>query len=509
MDPQLFLGYDVGTGGTKSVLIDGDGRVLATSFCAYPIYYPRPHWAEQEPEDLWQAIITCTREVLTKAAVNPHDIAALGFSAQMLLLIPLRADGTPVGRAVSWLDSRGDAQAARIIRTLGGKKVIQMVAGAIPTGKDVIAKMLWFRDERPDDWKEIDKFLDGTGYLVYKATGRKVLDHTGAGGTGLISNGSRQWSRALLALVRMPKRKLAEIVSSIAVVGPLNPEAAQALGLPAGVPVIAGMSDIPAAATGSGALRHGEGHIYLGTSSWLCVSAKRPKGLGKVGIASVPSPDPEMFVMIGESETAGACVDWFVKELAPLEVQCSREEGCSVYAILDDRIADVEPGARNLVFAPWMFGERSPVADTSLHGAFINLALEHTRADMLRAVYEGVAYNIRWLLEAVAKAGFPLPELRAIGGGAQSDVWMQIMADVTGRRIEAVADPQSAGAVGCALAAQVALGLLPDYVSIRDKVRVRRTFEPRPEMRERYDRLFRVFQETYPALSRAGKLLNR
>ncbi len=509
MDAPLFLGYDAGTGGTKAVLTDADANIVATSFCDYPLYHPKPHWAEQDPEDWWQAVVRCTRAVIEKSGVAPERVAGLGFAGQMLGLVPIRADGSPQGMAVSWMDSRGDDQAARIIRTFGGKRVVEAVAGGVPTGKDVIAKMLWFRDERPEDFTSIDKFLDATGYLVFRATGRMVVDHTGAGGTGLIGMRSRDWSRALLGLVRMPQGKLPEVLSSIEVAGGLSQEAASAMGLAAGTPVIAGMADIPAAATGSGALEHGDAHVYLGTSSWLCLSVKKPKSLGKVGIASVPSPDPDMFVMIGESEMAGACVDWFLREVAREMTGEAQRAGRSIYQLLDERILASEPGARNLVFAPWMFGERSPVADTSLHGAWFNLGLEHRQEDLARAIYEGVAYNIRWLLEAVGKAGYPCPTLRAIGGGAQSDVWMQVISDVTGRPVDALSDPQQAGATGVALAAAVALGVLPDYRSIKQVVKVRSSFEPRAAYAERYSRLFRVYQDTYPALSRAGRALNR
>ncbi len=505
MAGDFFLGYDVGTGGTKAALIDRSANIIASSFCDYPLYHPKPHWAEQDPEDWWQAVVTCTREVLARSGIEPGRVAGLGFAGQMLGLVPMRADGSPQGMAVSWMDSRGDAQAARIIRTLGGKRLVEMIAAGVPTGKDVIPKMLWFKQERPDDFAVISKFLDTTGYLVFRATGRMVIDHTGAGDTGLIGMRSRDWSRALLRLVGMPMEKMPPVLSSIGVAGLLGEKPASAMGLAPGTPVIAGMADIPAAATGSGALEHGDGHIYLGTSSWLCLSVRKPKSLGQVGIASVPSPD--LFMMIGESEMAGACVDWFLRELAREKSDQAAREGRSVYDLLDECIEAAEPGVRNLIFAPWMFGERSPVADTTLHGAFLNLGLEHRQEDLMRAIYEGVAYNLRRLLEAVAKAGYPRPALRAIGGGAQSDTWMQVIADVTGRRVDAVSDPQQAGAVGCALA--VALGVLSDYKEIKKVVRVRRSFEPRSLLQPRYDRLFRVFQDTYPALSRAGRALNR
>ncbi|MEW6553401.1 MAG: FGGY-family carbohydrate kinase [Actinomycetota bacterium] len=503
------IGHDIGTGGCKSVLATTGGELLARSFEPYPIYHPRPNWAEQDPGDWWRATASATRRMMGESGIDPGRVVGLGFAGQMLGIVPVGGEGAPLCRAIIWLDSRADEQAARIIRRFGGRRVVIRVAGAEPSGKDVICKLAWLRENEPELFRSTRCFLDATGYLVHRATGEMAMDHTGAGGTGILAGRRREWSRPLARLVGLDLEKMPPIRSSIDVVGTLREEAAREMGLDAGTPVIAGMSDIPAAAAGSGALDDGDAHINIGTSSWLCLSVSRPRNLGRNGIAPVVSADPDMYLMIGESETAGACLEWFAGNLYPPDAM-GREDGeGDVFRALDGIVVGTGPGAGRMLFAPWMFGERSPVTDTSVRASFVNLSLEHGRDHMLRAIYEGVAFNLRWLLDAAAGAGFACDPLRAIGGGAKSDVWMQIIADVTRRRVEAVEHPQEAGAMGCALAAALAVGERGSFRLIKEAVRVRKSFEPRPDCCPIYDELYGAFRCLYPRLSGACARLNR
>ena len=508
MAERYIIAHDVGTGGSKSVLADTRGAMLAHRFEPYPVSYPKPLWVEQDPEDWWRAVTTSSRRLLEDTGVPPSDIAGIGFAGQMAGVVPVDAAGQPTRPPVIWLDSRADEQAARMIRKLGGEWVMLRVAGALPSGKDVVCKIAWIRENEPEVYARTNAFLDVTGYLVLRATGRQVIDHTGAGGTGILDNKTRRWSGLLARLINIDLEKMPEIKSSIDVVGGLSRDAAEAMGLPEGTPVIGGMGDIPAAATGSGALEDGDAHIYIGTSSWLVVSIAKAKNLGRYWMASVASPDPDMLIMIGESETAGACLKWFAERFARPDELAAAEGDMGIFRLFDEAAEKVEPGAGKLLFMPWLFGERSPVPDTTVRGCFANLSLEHGRDEMLRAIYEGVAYNLRWLIDAAGTRGWRCDPLRAIGGGAKSDLWMQIMADITGRRVEAVEDPQEAGAVGTALAVAVALGVYGGYKEIKKIVRVRRVFEPRSENRGLYDALYENYRGLYPALSKASRSLN-
>jgi xylulokinase len=507
--PDLLIGHDVGTGGSKAVLADTDGNILARAFEPYAVEFPKPHWAEQDPGVWWDAVAKNTRRVLEDSGTDPGLIKGMGFAGQMIGVIPVDSSGAPLRPAIIWMDSRADDQAARLIHKLGGERIFTLIAGALPTGKDVVCKIAWLQQNEPELFDRTTAILDVTGYLVARATGELVIDHSGAGGTGLLTK-SREWSSLLARLCNVPLSRMPAIRRSIDVVGGLTAGAAKDTGLPEGTPIIAGMADIPAAATGSGALEDGDAHIYLGTSSWLCLSVAKPKNLPKNGIVSVASPDPSMHIMIGESETAGICLEWFADNLAmPSEKEAAGPDEMAIYGVLDDVAAKVAPGSDRLIFMPWMFGERAPVGDTTLRGAFVNLSLEHSREHMLRAVYEGIAYNLRWMIDEVARAGFPSRSLRAIGGGAKSDLWMQVIADVTCRKVEAVDNPQEAGALGCALAVAVALGIFSDYKDIKKAVRLRGTFEPDAATSAEYQNLYENFRGLYPALSAAGRALNR
>ncbi len=505
---DLLIGHDVGTGGSKSVLADAGGNILASAFQKYEVSYPAPCMAEQNPDDWWSAVCAGTRSLLEHSGADPSSVRGMGFAGQMLSIVPVDAGGENLCPGILWLDSRADEQASRLTRRLGGELVLSNVVGALPSGKDIMCKVLWLREQRPEIFARTHAVLDLTGYLVLRATGAFSIDHTGAAGTGLLDS-RRRFSPLLCRLAGFPVEKMPEIRRSIDVVGGLTTEAAADMGLPRGTPVIAGMSDIPAAATGSGALEDGDAHIYLGSSSWLCLSLSRRVNLPKNGIISLASPDPAMYTMIGESETAGMCLEWFADNLAvPAERERAGSGGGSIFQVLDEVAAAVEPGSSGLIFLPWMFGERAPVTDTTLRGAFMNLALHHGREHMLRSIYEGVAYNLRWMMDQVERKGLPLRTVRAIGGGAGSDTWMSIMADATGRRVEAMAGPQEAGALGVALAAAVGLGIFGDYKQIKDVLKVRRAFEPDPEVHTAYDPPYSEFRAIYPAYSKSCRRLN-
>ena len=509
---DLILSYDVGTGGTKAALVNLAGEVMAVDFQAYPLSHPRPRWAEQDPGDWWRAVCATARRVLDRAGVEPERVAGMGFSGQMLGVVAVDAGGAPLRPAIIWMDSRAEDQARRLVRKIGGPRVAMLLAGAVPSGKDVLCKLQWIREEEPQVFRDTCKFLDVTGYLVCRATGRMAMDHTAGGVTGLLNSKTRSWSRLFTGILGIPLEKLPELKPCTEVVGPLREEAASEMGLVPGIPVIAGMGDVPAAATGSGALEDGDGHYYLGTSGWLCVSVSRPVNIGKHGMVSVVSPDPEMFLLIGETETAGACLKWFADHLArPEEWEAAARKGgeMAIFEVLDEVAEKVEPGAGRLLFAPWMFGERSPITDTSLRSAFVNLSLEHGRDHLLRAIYEGVAFNCRWLLEVAERKGYPCRILRAIGGGARSDLWMQILSDVTGRTVEAVDSPQEAGAVGCALAVAVGLGRLKSYRDIKGAVRVRKTFTPQRENCRVYEEMYASFKCLYEGIRGICQDLNQ
>jgi len=503
-----IVSYDVGTGGTKAILIDPqDLRILGKAFVSYRVSHPRPDQAEQDPEDWWHAIGTSTKVLLESTSVNPQDISCLTFCTQMLGVLPMGSDGHPLRPAIIWLDSRAEEQARRVMRRLLGPKAFAMVAGCAATGKDVLPKWLWLREHAPQTFAKTTRFLDVGGYLLFRCTGRMVSDWTSASATGLFSLKSKTWENLLFRVFGAPRDKMPALVRPDEQVGALTRDAAADLGLLAGTPVVAGAGDVPSSAVGSGAVGVGEGHASIGTSGWVGVITPGAP-TGKSGIAAIQSADPRYCLMVAEMETASACRDWMAGCFFPAD--STEDSANELYALQDKEVESVPPGSENLIFTPWLCGERSPVADVSVRSSFINLSLHHKRPHFLRAVCEGVAYNVRWTIEILDRQfRLPLGTLRVVGGGAKSLTWMQILADVTGKRIEVVEHPQEAGALGAACIAAVGIGIYPEFEALKSVVRGAHTLLPRREHRETYNALFDQFKRVYSRLKPVYHQLNR
>ena len=502
---NYILAHDVGTGGNKAVLVDIKGNVLATAFAPYPIHYPHPDWAEQEPEEWWHAIVSTTRQVIQVSGIDPGDIIGITHATQLLGIVPMGADGLPLRPAIIWLDARAQKQAERIMRKFLGRRIFALLSGTEFSGKDGLPKLLWLKESEPEIYKKMTCFLDVNGYLMYRATGKQVFEWSCASAFGF-DLVKKDWMRGIIRFIGLDQGKFPSLVRSIDRVGGLTAEAARECGLKEGTPVFGGGGDALASAVGSGSVHEGDGHIYLGTSGWVGVTTRKHP-TGRHGVVTLQSADPEMTFLFAEMETAGACLTWIADEFYKAEKADPNIP--NVYALMDEKVLTVPPGAGSLICTPWLYGERAPVSDTWVRATFFNLGADHTREHLLRAVYEGVAYNLRWLIEIVEKEfGYPLPVLRVIGGGARGAPWMQIIADVTGRRVESVAHPQEAGAVGIALTAAVGLGLYPDFESLKKIVRVEHEYEPQECNAACYDCLYKTYQQLYHCLRRLYREVN-
>jgi xylulokinase len=339
--------------------------------------------------------------------------------------------------------------------------------------------------------------------MLSRLTGRVVYDWSTASVTGLFNLKTKRWDTNIMRLFGLHPEKFPELVRSIDRVGGLQAGAADELGLLAGLPVFAGAGDAMTSAVGSGAVGECDGHLSLGTSGYIGISTVR-RIVGQRGIVSLQSAEPKKLLLVAETETAGACLKWAAREL-----YCA-DADAETLAQMDAEVAHTPPGAGGMIFTPWMYGERCPVADDSLRAAFINLGSNHTRSQMTRAIYEGVAYNFRWILESIAELYKIRPDpLRVTGGGARGLPWLQIIADVTGSTLESVADPQETTAVGAALIAAIGLGIYPSFDSIKPQIQVRQVVKPQPGPNPVYERAYPAYRQVYHALKRLYRQLNR
>jgi len=499
---QYLLGHDVGTSGDKAVLITTDGQLVASDVEPYPTHYPKPLHAEQDPDEMWRAVGATTKRLLDQTGIQPKDVLALSFSSQMVNAILLDHEAKPLRPAISWLDGRAVEEADMVMRKLGGPKIFALLVGVAITGKDLLPKYLWLKRNEPDLYSKANHIIDVSGYILYRATGKLVYERSIASVTGFLNLKNKTWDTTLMRFFGVDKAKFPELVSSHELVGGLTSDAASATGLLEGTPVIAGTGDAMAVAVGSGAVLEGEGHLCLGTSGFVGIVTSQRK-TGRQGIATIQSADLGKLLLIGETETCGECLKWAARELY------QREPGPEVYADMDQIVAETEPGSGGLIFAPWMYGERSPVADECVRASFINLGANHSRDQMTRAIYEGVAYNLTWILETLEERfGFRPNPIKVLGGGAKGLPWLQMISDISGRTLETVPYPRETAAVGAALLAAVGMGIYPSIEALKEVVPTGDIFEPAPDPPRIYNELYRAFKRIYPSLSRIYHTLN-
>ena len=500
---EYLLAHDVGTTGCKAALVTPGGQIVATSYQSYSIEYPQPLRAEQDPEAWWRATVDTTREVLEKVCARPGEILALAFSSQLVNTIPLDGQGRPLRPCINWLDGRAWEEAQWVMRKLGGPAVFARLIGTPLTGKDLLPKYIWLKKHEPQVYARAAALVDTGGYMIYRTTGRLACDWSVASVTGLFNLKTKTWDMSIMRVFGLHPEKFPELVRSTDLVGCLTAEAAAELGLLEGTPVFGGAGDAMTSAVGCGAVGEADGHLSLGTSGYVGITTAR-RVVGKRGIVSIQSADPDKLLLIAETETSGACLKWAAKEL-----YCAAPDA-ETLSRMDIDVAETEPGAGGLIFTPWMYGERCPVADESLRAAFLNLGTNHTRSQMTRAIYEGVAYNFRWILESITSLyRFLADPLRVTGGGARGLPWLRILSDVTGRKLEAVASPQQTTAMGAALVSAIGLGIYPSFEAVKDLIPVEHELSPETDPKPVYDRVYPAYRQVYRALRNIYHTLNR
>lgn len=488
---------DVGTEANKAAIVDFDGRDLASTTEEYDVCRPKPGWAEQDPEVWWNAIVKTTRKVIKKANVNPKNIVGMSFDCMMTDVIPVDSRGRALRPALLWLDTRSQKQYEKYVRECFDETLEELVQKGVypPTSpKDVIPKILWIKENEPEIFESARKFVDVKDYMINKCVGDFYTDKSTALAFNLFNFRKMQWNEELVASVGLSLDHLSHVVDTTDVVGNLTEDAASSLGLPTDTQVICGTGDVPAVGIGSGAIRKGKKHLYLGTSSWIGLHTDEilvdPKAAG----GTLFSGDPTKLIFCEEMESAGACMKWFRDVLGEEEKEIERSTGKSAYGLLDELAEKAEPGSRRLIFTPWMAGERCPFTDPNVRGGFINLSLRHEKKHLVRAVMEGVAYNARWVQENVERLGLKDQSLRACGGGAKSDIWLQIFADVMNKKIERIPSPQDVGCMGAAYVALVGLSVFKNFDSIEDAITIEKEFYPNDENRKVYNGIYDIFK---------------
>ena len=508
-----ILAIDLGTSGPKVALVSPTGEVIGGQFEPIELILLPDNGAEQDPASWWMAITAATRRVV--AAHPDLEVVAVAVTSQWSGTVPVDAKGTAIGNAIIWMDGRGAPHVAELVggpvRFQGydvrkARTWIQITGGAPTTGgKDPIAHILYLRAEQPEVYNRAMVFLEPKDYINLRLTGNAVASYESIALHWLTDNRNPEnieYHPDLLAYAGIDRGLLPDLVPSTAVIGGLTDDAATDLGLPAGTPVLAGTPDVHSAAIGSGTTEDFMGSIYVGTSSWITCHVPFKKTDLVHNIASLPAGIPGRYLILNEQETAGKAIEWLADIMYP-----DRPE--DVYARLNNIAAGVPAGSRGVIFTPWLYGERTPVEDATLRGGFFNQSLETGRAEMVRAVFEGVAYNSRWLLGHVEKlAGTRLDPIVMAGGGALSPLWGQIMADVVGRTIRLAEDPVMVNVRGVGFLGHVALGNLT-WEDVPPLVPIAAVHQPNPDNSAIYDRLYDAFRRIHKNNRRHYRKLNR
>jgi len=489
----FVIGIDIGTQSTKALLLDAAGAIVSSHSHAYAPDTPRPLWAEQDAAVWLDAVVACIAQCVAKAG-NLADIAGICISSLYGGSgIPVDAEMQPLHPCLIWMDRRAGAQVEHIGRTVDVERLYDVTGNGIDSYYG-FTKMLWLRDERPDVWRRTRYLLPPNAYVIHALTGALAVDHSAAGNIGGVYDmGARAWSPEMLEALGIPAAMMPErLVECSAVVGGVSAAWASRLGVRAGTPVVAGGVDAAVATFAAGATRPGQHVAMIGTS--MCWGTLAPHADARHGLISMPYVvnglrDTYVF---GGAITAGASVSWFRDQFC--------QDGASLPA-LDTQAAAIPAGSDGLLFLPYLMGERSPIWDSKASGAFVGLSLFHTRAHLYRAVLEGVTYALRHNIEAGRRADIALAEtLIVVGGAAHSDLWMQIIADVTGYPVRTIAENVEA-ALGAALLAALGTGLVtPEAASAGWMTLADRAQPGEKTTRQAYDQAFEAYRDVYPAL---------
>jgi xylulokinase len=503
---NYVIGVDLGTSGPKVALATTEGRILGHERERTPVRLLPGGGAEQDPEDWWRAIRGALRRLLARGLAPDREIAAICMSSQWGGTVPVDAAGRHLHNALLWMDGRGAPYSRRLAGgglTVPGtgynaRRLRAWIArtGGAPTltGKDPVGQTQFLRHARPDVYDKSAHLLDVPEYLTMRLTGRAVAAHDTIVLRWCTDNrtpGAVRYDERLIRMAGLDAAKLPELLPPASVVGPVLPGAAAELGLGEHVRVVTGTGDTTAAAVGAGAVGDHQAHLYVGTSAWLSCHVPAKKTDVRTNVASLPSVVPGRYWVATIQDVAGKAIDWLT------EIVSDRDSDGSDLDALNRLAASSPPGSNGVLFAPWLNGERTPVDDPTVRGGWFNVSLTTTRADLVRAVFEGVALNARWLNESVERfTGRPFPHLNFIGGGATSPLWCQAMADVLNRPVRQVADPVLANARGAALIAAVAIGEIT-WDEIPERVAIAREFTPGPASRQAYDAAYAAFRAVY------------
>ena len=504
---EYLIGIDLGTSGTKTVLFDKTGSVVASALVEYPMYQERNGWAEQDPADWWHAAAETIHSVLAMSKINPTDVKGIGISGQMHGLVMLDKDGKVLRRSIIWCDQRTAAECEEITEKVGAKRLIEITANPALPGFTA-SKILWVRKHEPEIYGKCVHILLPKDYVRYMLTGDFATEVSDASGMQLLDVPHRCWSAEVLEKLDIDPAMLAKVYESPEITGVVHAEAAKITGLKAGTPVVGGAGDNAAAAVGTGVVVNGKAFTTIGTSGVVYAHTDEitidPQGRVHTFCCSVPGA----WHVMGVTQGAGLSLKWFRDNFCMAEKETAASMGVDPYYLMDKE-AELSPiGCNRLLYLPYLMGERTPHLDPDCRGVFFGLSAIHTRRDLLRAVMEGVTYSQRDSVEILRGMGVDIGEMMACGGGGSSPLWRQMLADTYNCPVKTVVSKEGP-ALGVAILAGVGAGLYPSVQeACENMIQTNPPQEPIAENVPKYEKFYQMYRSLYPVMRDSFKELS-
>lgn len=496
--PNYLLGIDIGTSGSKVIIINELGEVLTSVTTGYPMYTPKPSWAEQNPEDWWEATIISLNKAIKLAGVSPKDIVGLGLTGQMHGLVILDNLGSVIRPCIMWNDQRTLKQCNSVTEKMGLSNIIRLTGNQILPGFTA-PKIKWVQENEPNNYKKISKVLLPKDYIRYRLSGEFFSEVSDASGTSLFDVGQRRWSTEMLEAFEVSNTWLPTVTESQIASSTISAEAAEITGLIQGTPIVGGGGDQAAQAIGSGIVKSGDVSVTLGTSGVLFAASNsyliHPDGLLHAFCHAIPG----MWHLMGVMLSAAGSLRWYRDSIGEWEVYQASNSEKDVYDLLIERASKSSPGSEGLIFLPYLTGERTPYPNPNARGVFFGLSIRHRKEHLTRAVLEGVAFGLRDSLEMMKNLGIQINEVCASGGGAKSDFWLNIIANVFNTSLTTNKSVEGA-AFGAALLAGIGTNVYHDVYEATDKtIKIEKSIKP-DGLTEVYDDYYELYKALYRPL---------
>ena len=495
-----FLGIDVGTGGTRALVIDAKGKVVASASAEHENFAsPRPGWAEQNPRDWWRACGIAVKKALKSSKLKAADIACVGFSGQMHGAVLLDASDEVVRPAIIWCDQRSEAQCQELEQMFGRDSLIRLTCNP-PLTNFTLTKLLWVREKEPKHWARVAHVMLPKDYVRFRLTGERAIDMADASGTLMLDVANRRWSSEVLGKTDIKIELLPGLFESPQICGKVSAEGAKATGLRTGTPVVAGAGDQAAGAVGMGIARVGAVSATIGTSGVVFASTDRPAMDPQGRLHTFCHAIPGRWHVMGVTQSAGLSLRWYRDQFGAASPGLLKKGRRDPYDILAEEASAAPVASEGAFWVPYLMGERTPHLDPNARAALIGLSASHTRAHVIRAIMEGVAFSLKDTFTIFDEMKIPVTSIRLGGGGARSPLWRQIQADVYGHEVEIV-EAEEGAAYGAAILAGTGVGAWKSVEQACDAVvRVAKRIKPNQKNTAAMQSAYRTYRKIYPAL---------